>query len=221
MSLFMDRQQAGRKLAEAVAGRHLRGPVIVLGLPRGGVPVAFEVAVRLAAPLDVIVVRKVGMPGQEEFAIGAIASGGIVVREPGTDEYPGGMAVPFETLVARQQRELERREHAYRGGRPAPELAGRTALLVDDGLATGTTMLAAIRAVRQAGAARVIVAAPVGSSEARERVAREADEVILLSEPPGFMAVGQFYVRFEQVSDEAVVDILARAGPGGVRATAD
>lgn len=209
MTFFADRRTAGLKLAERLAERRLPEPRIVLGLPRGGVPVAREVARRLAAPLDVIVVRKVGMPGQEEFAIGAIASGGIVVREPGVEHYLDGLRTSFETLVARQQLELERRERAYRAGRPPPELAGRTAVLVDDGLATGTTMLAAIRAVRQGGAARIVAAAPVGSSEARERVQREADEVILLDEPPGFMAVGQFYLRFEQVTDEEVIRLLA------------
>ncbi len=211
MTVFPDRREAGRRLADALASRRWSGPLVVLGLPRGGVPVACEVARRLAAPLDVIVVRKVGLPGQEEFAIGAIASGGIVVQEPGVERYLAGMNTRFGMLVARQQRELERRERAYRGERPPPALAGRTAVLVDDGLATGTTMLAAIRAARQVGAAQVIVAAPVGSTAARERVAREADEVILLSEPAGFMAVGQFYERFEQVEDEEVIRLLARA----------
>lgn len=211
MTVFRDRSEAGRRLADALVSRRLPGPLIVLGLPRGGVPVASEVARRLAAPLDVIVVRKVGLPGQEEFAIGAIASGGIVVQEPGVERYLAGMHTRFEMLVARQQRELARRERAYRDGRPAPDLSGRTAVLVDDGLATGTTMLAAIRAARQAGAAQVIVAAPVGSTEARERVAREADEVVLLSEPAGFMAVGQFYERFEQVEDEEVIHLLSPA----------
>ena len=211
MNGFQDRREAGQRLAVELAARTLPGSLVVLGLPRGGVPVACEVARRLAAPLDVIVVRKVGLPGQEEFAIGAIASGGIVVREPGVERYLAGMHTPFEALVARQQRELERRERAYRSGRPPLALAGRTAVLVDDGLATGTTMLAAIRAARQAGAARVIAAAPVGSADARERVAREADEVILLSEPTGFMAVGQFYARFEQVQDEEVIGLLAPA----------
>ncbi|MBM5810697.1 MAG: phosphoribosyltransferase [Gammaproteobacteria bacterium] len=208
MTVFADRRTAGIRLAERLAARRLPEPQIVLGLPRGGVPVAAEVARRLGAPLDVIVVRKVGMPGQEEFAIGAIAFGGIVVREPGVEHYLDGLPVSFETLVVRQQQELERRERAYRSGRPPAELAGRTAVLVDDGLATGTTMLAAVRAARQGGAARIIAAAPVGTSEARERVEREADEVILLAEPPGFMAVGQFYLRFEQVADEEVIRLL-------------
>lgn len=213
MTRYADRRDAGRRLGEA-----LRSPaatwgagVIVLGLPRGGVPVAAEVALALAVPMDVLIVRKVGAPGNPEFAIGAIAEGEVVVRDPrvGGGGWFGERA--FEAQAARERVELQRRAEAYRGGRAAPSLAGHTAVLVDDGLATGATMLAAIRAARRAGAARVVVAVPVCSREARALVAAEADDVIALQVPVDFAAVGEWYLRFDQVADAEVVRLLSDA----------
>jgi predicted phosphoribosyltransferase len=208
---YANRQAAGIALAQALRRRALGGELIVLGLPRGGVPVAFEVARALRAPLDVMVVRKVGMPGHEELAIGAVASGGIVVREAYAATLGGLGDRSFEELAAAQRRELERREHGYRAGRPALDLKDRTVLLVDDGIATGASMTAAVRAARLAGAGRIVVAAPVASTDALERVEREADEVIVLHAPYEFMAVGEWYVDFGQTQDEDVVELLARA----------
>ncbi len=208
---YANRQAAGIALAQALRRRGLEGPLIVLALPRGGVPVAFEVARALQAPLDVMVVRKVGMPGHEELAIGAVASGGVVVREAHAAALGGFGERSFEALAADQRRELERREHRYRAGRPALDLKDRTVLLVDDGIATGATMTAAVRAARLAGAGRIVVAAPVASTDALARVEREADEVVVLHAPYGFMAVGEWYVDFGQTQDEDVVDLLARA----------
>jgi predicted phosphoribosyltransferase len=206
---FADRRQAGRLLAGKVCGLALPGPILVLGLPRGGVPVAHEVADALGAELDVLVVRKIGMPGQPELAIGAIAAGGIVVREPTVEQFPG-LAARFEQLVERERPELERRERAYRGDKPPFDLRGRTVVLVDDGLATGATMLAAIRAARKAGAARVAVAAPVASDEAAALVAAEADDVAIVQTPALLLGVGAWYRDFEQVEDAEVRRLLQR-----------
>jgi predicted phosphoribosyltransferase len=204
---FADRRQAGRLLAGKVCGLALPPPILVLGLPRGGVPVAHEVADALGAELDVLVVRKIGMPGQPELAIGAIAAGGIVVREPSVEQFPG-LAARFEQLVERERPELERRERAYRGDKPPFDLRGRTVVLVDDGLATGATMLAAIRAARKAGAARVAVAAPVASDEAAALVAAEADDVAIVQTPALLLGVGAWYRDFEQVEDAEVRRLL-------------
>ena len=204
---FADRRQAGRLLAEQVCRLALPPPILVLGLPRGGVPVAYEVARALAAELDVLVVRKIGMPGQPELAIGAIAAGGIVVREPSVEQFPG-LAARFEQLVQRERPELERRERAYRGDKPPFDLHGRTVVLVDDGLATGATMLAAIRAARKAGAAHVAVAAPVASDEAAALVTAEADDVAIVQTPALLMGVGAWYRDFEQIEDAEVRRLL-------------
>ncbi len=206
--IFADRTLAGRELGAALAQRHYAAPVLVLGLPRGGVPVAHEVALALRAPLDVMIVRKVGMPGQSELAIGAIASGDIVVRDPHTLRYlPAG--ADFDALAARERVELERREQAFRGGRPPLQLRGRTALLVDDGVATGSTMLAAVRAARQGGAAAVVAAAPVASHEAAELLTPECDAVEFLMVPQSLYAIGQWYADFTQTPDSEVTRLLA------------
>lgn len=212
MSLrYADRAEAGRALANALT-RHRAAPdTIVLGLPRGGVPVAYEVARALDLPLDVLVVRKLGLPQQPELAMGAIASGGALVVNDEVTRYLGGRAEAFEAVRVREQAELERREREYRGSRPPLEMTGRTAILVDDGLATGATMEAAVRALQSLGAGRVVVAVPVASVEARERIEAVADEVVCLASPMFFSAVGQWYADFGQTEDEEVRDLLARA----------
>ncbi len=181
---------------------------MVLGLPRGGVPVAYEVARALGAPLDVIVVRKIGLPGQPELAIGAIASGGIAVREHAAERYIDALDLPFEQLASEEHAELERRERTYRPNAPPLQLDGQTALLVDDGLATGCTMLAAIRAARGAGAASVVVAAPIASDEAAALVGGEADATVILKTPAYLFSIGQWYDSFEQVQDAEVCALL-------------
>lgn len=205
---FTDRRAAGRQLAGAVAGLGLRPPVVVLGLPRGGVPVAFEVARALRAPLDVMPVRKVGMPGQPELALGAIAAGGVIVRQPLRYAGYGPDAQEFAALAEHERGELERRERLYRAGRPPLELTGKTAVLVDDGLATGATMLAAVRAARQAGAAAVVAAAPVASDEAAALIGAECDAIAILGIPPALQAVGEWYLDFGQVEDREVRELL-------------
>jgi len=209
--IYADRAAAGIELAGEIVKRKLRGPVLVLGLPRGGVPVAYEVARALGAPLDVMVVRKIGMPGQPELAIGAIASGDVLVREPRLASEWMERAVRFEELVERERGELERREHAYRAGLPPLDLRNQTVVLVDDGVATGSTMLAAVRAARKAGAATVIVAAPVAAPEAADLLAAEADGVVILQVPAFLFAIGQWYERFEQLEDEEVQRLLKSA----------
>lgn len=208
--VFEDRVQAGRALADAVAERKHVLPLLVLGLPRGGVPVALEVAHRLAAPLDVLVVRKVGMPGQPELAIGAIAAGGVTIRN---DMLPQGLVSEevFQRQARHEMAELRRREQAYRAGRPPLQLQGAHVVLVDDGLATGSTMLAAIGAVRKAGARSVMVAAPVASTEAAALAREAADGTVFLLVPRWLGAVGEFYERFEQVTDAEVTGLLERA----------
>jgi putative phosphoribosyl transferase len=207
--IFADRKSAGAALARALQQIKLTPPVVVLGLPRGGVPVAYEVARALRAPLDVMVVRKIGMPGQPELAIGAIASGDIIVREPSAAEYP--LDVPFAELVERERAELGRRERIYRANAAPIDLRRRTVILVDDGLATGATMLAAVRAARHAGAATVVVAAPVASDEAVAAVGAKADKMVILQTPPVMFAIGQWYENFEQVEDAEVCALLDRS----------
>jgi predicted phosphoribosyltransferase len=208
---FPNRTEAGRLLAEKLVKYAGRDDVIVLGLPRGGVPVAFEVAQRLGAPLDVFIVRKLGVPGFEELAAGAIASGGVrVLNEDVTRAIPHADEM-IEAVTVRETVELERREQIYREGRPSPELRDRVVILVDDGLATGATMRAAVKALRQQGAEKIVVAVPVGPPDTCREIEQEADETICLSTPPFFQAVGQYYEDFSQTSDEDVRELLSQA----------
>ena len=205
---FRDRRHAGQVLARHL-GAHADQPgTIVLGLPRGGVPVAWEVARALRAPLDVTVVRKLGLPGHEEYAMGAIAAGGVRVMT-GAAADRGVSAAAIDAVVARETAELARREAAYRAGRPPPALAGRTVILVDDGLATGATMRAAVRAVRAQAPARIIVAVPVGAQSSCAELESEADEVVCAMTPEYFHAVGQWYDDFEATEDDEVRALLA------------
>jgi putative phosphoribosyl transferase len=209
--LFHDRSEAGRVLAAKLADYADRPDVLVLGLPRGGVPVAFEVAQALHAPLDVFLVRKLGLPGHEELAMGAIASGGVRVLN---EDVVRALDVPDEVIeqaTTEQQRELDRREHAYRGDRPPLDVRGRTVVLVDDGLATGSTMRAAVAALREQQPARIVVAVPVGSAETCEEFQSEADEAICARTPEPFYAVGLWYQDFSQTTDKEVRELLARA----------
>jgi len=207
--IFPDRATAGVALGRLLQRQSLRPPVLVLGLPRGGVPVAYEVAQMLNAPLDVLLVRKIGMPGWPELAIGAIASGNILVQQPTLEqEIP---AETFDRLVTEQRRELARRERIYRGDRPPLELKGKTVILVDDGLATGSTMLAAVRAARKGHAGAIVVAAPVASRQAADLVRSEADTVVILQTPAALFAIGEWYQNFEQLEDNDVSRLLAGA----------
>jgi predicted phosphoribosyltransferase len=208
---FPNRSEAGRFLATKLSRYSGRDDVIVLGLPRGGVPVAYEVAQALRVRLDVFIVRKLGVPGFEELAVGAIASGGVrvlnddVVRAlPNADEI-------IDAVTEREAKEVERREQEYRDGRPAPEIQGKTVILIDDGLATGATMRAAVKALRQRGAVNIVVAVPVGPQDTCREFEDVADEVVCASAPEFFQAVGQYYDDFSQTSDQEVRDLLARA----------
>lgn len=208
---FQDRSDAGRLLGQELRRFAGRDDVIVLALPRGGVPVAFEVADALGVELDLMLVRKLGAPGQEELAMGAIASGGARVLNADVVQSLLVSEAAIEVAVQRESRELERRERAYRGTRPPPRIAGRTVLLVDDGLATGATMRAAVAAVRALHPASVVVAVPVAPPETLRSLETEADEVVCLAAPPMFYAVGQWYADFPQTTDEEVVALLQRA----------
>ncbi|MGH7679690.1 MAG: phosphoribosyltransferase, partial [Gemmatimonadaceae bacterium] len=188
-----------------------RPDVLVLALPRGGVPVGYEVAHALKVPLDVSVVRKVGLPGHEEFAMGAVAGGGVTVLDQEVVSRFGLPPEVIEESIARERQELQRREAAYREGRTEPDVAGKTVILVDDGLATGSTMKAAVVVLRQRSVGRVIVAAPVGSRETCETMRDVADAVVCLRTPEQFFAVGEWYAEFGQTTDREVSDLLARA----------
>jgi len=205
---FLNRAEAGRRLAERLSAYRGRDDAIVLGLPRGGVPVAYEVAQKLGLPLDVFVVRKLGVPGYEELAMGAIASGNVVVlNDDVMRSLPNSDAI-LQTVMAQEKIELARRENRYRQDRPSRDLQGRVVLLVDDGLATGATMRAAAAALRKKGVAKIVVAVPVGAPETCQELASEADEVICASQPALFHGVGQFYEDFSQTSDEEVRALL-------------
>jgi len=208
---FPNRAEAGRQLAEKLEKYAGRDDVIVLGLPRGGVPVAYEVAKRLRVSLDVFIVRKLGVPGFEELAAGAIASGGVRVLNQDVVRVIPYAHEAIEAVTAKETTELQRREEIYREGRPAPELRDKIVILVDDGLATGATMRAAVKALRQRSAAKIVVAVPVGPPDTCEEIAQEADEAICLSTPPFFQAVGQYYDDFSQTSDDDVRELLTRA----------
>ena len=208
---YADRAEAGEELARHLQRYAGRAGVVVLGLARGGVPVAATVASALGVPLDVFVVRKLGVPGQRELAMGAIASGGARVLNHDLIDRLGIAPLLVATVIAEEEQELARRERHYRGGRPPLNLAGQTAILIDDGLATGSTMLAAVKAVRELAASRIVVAAPVGSLEACRHLEQFADEVICARLPRNMMAVGMWYLDFTQTTDDEVRDLLARA----------
>jgi putative phosphoribosyl transferase len=208
MMIFKDRSDAGRKLAARLKRYANRGDVLVLALPRGGVPVAFEVAKELKAPLDIFLVRKLGVPGYEELAMGAIASGGVRVIN---EEVVRQLNIPVEVIdavAANEQRELERRERAYRDNRPPPNVKGRVAILIDDGLATGSTMRAAAAALRKQGPARIVVAVPVSSPETCDDFRSEVDEIVCAVTPEPFRGVGLWYEDFSQTTDEEVRELL-------------
>lgn len=205
---FRDRAEAGHQLAGDLMQYAGRADVRVLALPRGGVPVAFEVAQALHAPLDVFVVRKLGLPGHEEFAMGAIASGNVVMINERVVRQTGVSQRAVEQVLADERRELARREQSYRGSRPPLDVEGNTIILVDDGLATGVSMFAAVAALKRERPARVVVAVPVASRETCESLRREADEVVCSMTPEPFYAVGLWYEDFSQTSDEEVHELL-------------
>jgi putative phosphoribosyl transferase len=205
---FQDRTDAGRLLAKRLSKYAERDDILVLGMPRGGVPVAFEVAKSLQVPLDVFAVRKLGVPGQEELAMGAIASGGIRVLNHAVIHSTRISEAAIEAVTERERIELERRELAYRGHRPAPIVRGKIVILVDDGIATGSTMLAAVAALKQLGPAGIVVAAPAAPVESCNELAQAVDEVVVIARPDPFYSVGQSYEIFGQTSDEEVQELL-------------
>lgn len=210
-TLFRNRREAGRQLAEMLRPMAATADLVVLGLPRGGIPVAFEVASLLHAPLDVCVVRKLGVPGHEEFAMGAIASGGVEMLD---ENLIRELQIPrsqIERALARERLELDRREQAYRGGRPSVEVRGRTVLLVDDGLATGASMMAAVSALRRRDPRAIVVAAPVASTSACADLRRVANGCVCVATPEPFYGVGMWYADFEQTTDDEVRELLAAA----------
>ncbi|MBD2529402.1 phosphoribosyltransferase [Nostoc flagelliforme FACHB-838] len=209
--LFKDRRFAGQVLARELGAYANRPDVVVLGLPRGGVPVAFEVAKALNAPLDILVVRKLGVPEQEELAMGAIASGGVRI----VNEYIISLMKISDEVIARvalqEERELERREGLYRANRPLRDLQGRTVILVDDGLATGATMWAAVMAVRKQQPAQIVIAVPVAALESCQELETQVDKIVCVSTPSPFNSVGLWYEDFPQTTDQEVRDLLAKA----------
>jgi predicted phosphoribosyltransferase len=208
---FIDRRHAGRVLASRLTKYAGRDDVIVLALPRGGVPVAYEVASALGAPMDVFLVRKLGTPGHRELAMGAIASGGVRVLNEDVVHWYGISDSAIEHVAREEQDELERRERAYRDGRPAPDLANKIVIVIDDGLATGSTMRAAAQAVRAHRPARVVVAVPVGAAQTCAELAAVAEEVICARMPEPFSAVGQWYLNFDQTDDDEVKALLQKS----------
>jgi putative phosphoribosyl transferase len=209
--LFRDRTEAGHRLAEALREYANRDGVIVLALPRGGVPVAAAVAEDLGAPFDVFLVRKLGVPGQEELAMGAVSSGGVRVLNSEIVNELGIGEETLERVAAAELRELERRDHLYRGDRPHPDVSGKTVILVDDGLATGSSMRAAVRALRMQNPERIVVAVPVAAAVTCDALRAEADHVACFATPQPFYAVGQWYEDFSQISDDEVREMLRTA----------
>ena len=210
MTLFRNRSEAGRLLAAHLSEYENRSDVIVLALPKGGVPVAAEVASAIAAPLDVLVVRKIGVPWNPEFAVGAIASDGMLVLDTDTMRQLGLTRDSLDQVIQAEQRELRRRERLFRRGRPFPDLADQVVVLVDDGLATGATMQAAVMALRSRAPSRVVVAVPVASRSALVMLDQVVDSVVCLAAPEPFHAVGVWYEDFDQTTDEEVLALLAR-----------
>ncbi len=211
---FRDRREAGRRLAEALSGYAGRPGLLVLALPRGGVPVGYEVARALKAPLDVMLVRKLGVPGHEELAMGAIASGGVRVLSKDVVSTLGIPEREIAVVAAAEEEELERRERAYRDARPPLDVRGKTVILVDDGLATGSTMRAAAAALRAQGVEHLVVAVPVAPPETCEALRAEVDEVVCAREPEPFLAVGTWYEDFSQTTDDEVRELLSGAAFG-------
>ena len=210
-SFFRNRTEAGRLLAQELKQYANRPEALVLALPRGGVPVAYEVARALNAPLDVFVVRKLGLPGHSELAMGAIASGGVRVLN---NEVVEGMAIPdtvIDAVAAEEQLELERREIAFRGHNQPPDIEGKIVILIDDGIATGSTMRAAIRAIKQQRPSRLIVAVPTGAASSCAEIATDVDDLVAVMMPEDFFAVGQWYQDFSQTSDEEVANLLEKS----------
>ena len=211
MALFKDRRDAGKQLTQELSAYAGRSDVIVLALPRGGVPVAYEVARALNAPLDIFIVRKLGLPGHEELAIGAIASSGVRVLN---EDIVRALNIPetvIESIRRRELQELERRERTYRGNRPPPEVRSRTVILVDDGLATGASMRAAVAALRAQNPARTVVAVPTAAAETCEAFESEVDEIVCAMTPDPFYGVGRWYEDFSQTTDEEVPALLEEA----------
>lgn len=208
---FRNRTEAGILLARKLTAYADRSDVLVLALPRGGVPVGFEVAKALHAPLDVVIVRKLGTPGQEELAMGAITTGGVRVLNDRVVQALGISESEIDAVAAKEEKELERREHLYRGRRAAPDVRGRTVILVDDGIATGTTIRVAITVLKTQSSSRLVVAVPVAPLSTREELEQEVDEVVCLLSPEEFWAIGLWYENFPQTSDEEVCDLLERA----------
>ena len=209
--IFRDRKDAGKHLATKLLKYRDQPDVLVLALPRGGVPVAFEVAEALRVPLDIFLVRKLGVPGHEELAMGAISTGGVRVLNKDIVDY---LRIPehiIDAIAAQELEELERREIAYRGNRPEPDVKGKTVILIDDGLATGSTIRAAAQALRQQGPARIVVAVPVSAPETCDEYRIGVDEIICAITPESFFGVGQWYLDFSQTTDEEVRDLLERA----------
>lgn len=209
--IFKNRQEAGQRLASRLGKYANREDVIVLGVPRGGVPIAFEVATALNLPLDIFVLRKLGVPGHEELAFGAIGSGGVRFLNTSVVEQLGISDLDIALVTRAEKEELERREHLYRGSRPPLDVHGRTVILVDDGIATGSSLRAAIRALREMKPAAIVVATPVAPQRTFNRLGHEVDELVCVEMPEPFYGVGQFYHDFSQVSDEEVIELLDRA----------